>query len=1133
MGRSIRPDICSALARTRGELEARVKMDISVAGFSPIATYAPDTRIPGGSETGVLGRKGLQAWRHLASGVRVVLFSAPGPLVSACIMVGTAAVSDCGEAHTLEHIVFLGSEKYPQRGYLDNLACRCLADGTNAWTENEYTAYTTSCAGFEGMETLLPCFLDHVLRPKINDASFASEVYHVRGDGKEAGVVFCEMQGRENTEGDLSDRALRAALLAGTPLARECGGLCGDIRKLTNDDIQRFHADQYCGANITVVVGGSGIAPNSLLSSLQPLLDEIAGATGYSPGKAMWNEPLRLQPLVGVQKLKVPFPCPDEDIGTVILGWRGPGASDRIRNIAIGVLLRYLAADVWSPLRQRFVETDEQIASDIYHSQDLFLEVSTISLVFSGVPHREDDECTDNDMNDVEEQSSADVGLEEDFAAADADGLSDGTVENISLLASEEFGNMAMTFLTELVQKGELPGGLVAVRAALKREKEAYLADLESTSHEAVPHHLIEEVLYAETLGLSIGDELRGYLGRVATLDTMGETYWLQLLKETFLDGPRVEITMIPDPSLAEKHAEDEARTHAERVAEHGERALSEIGATNEARIASLKAEVFDSEMFPPMPSTMNVSRWPYKVDVECRKDYFAQSVSIDTDFVHVTILFDTASFTFEQRMILPLLCDMLLSSDVLLEDGSYLSYTDSAQAISEATVSTDHSGEFLGYGDAMAHQCVGIHFATMPDNIAEAVGLVMQALFGGEVSGERLATVSHTMMSSVTESMREGPAVLSATVAALPHILSDPPRETDLPNYVLMSTIGVHPLLSFLTEEFSRKKPKKTVRRKVLRLIQNTWDALRCLPQSAVFVQVAAREPEPAHEILSTVWGKHRGSRKLRGKTPIVVEAINVETAPPLPISRRLCSPISELLPAGCAKIIGIPGVESCFVDIRVDSPVFAGHADWSALVVLSEMLCRMEGPLSNAVRGAGLAYGVYLGNSSWRGHLIASLDESSAPASAWDAMCETLDTFRTALEMEPKESGLAVELDTSKAATLYSLNRGRSTPESIAIGALSRTALGAPASPLADHALEEAIESVTLEAIASAYDKHVARLCQPAARLVTVTCNPSMVVDTIATFGNCSRPIALQECKVEELYLPGMQKAVDSLKR
>lgn len=50
------------------------------------------------------------------------------------MIAATEAHDDDGLPHTLEHLIFLGSEKYPFKGVLDLLANRCLASGTNAWT---------------------------------------------------------------------------------------------------------------------------------------------------------------------------------------------------------------------------------------------------------------------------------------------------------------------------------------------------------------------------------------------------------------------------------------------------------------------------------------------------------------------------------------------------------------------------------------------------------------------------------------------------------------------------------------------------------------------------------------------------------------------------------------------------------------------------------------------------------------------------------------------------------------------------------------------------------------------------------------------------------------------------------------
>lgn len=50
------------------------------------------------------------------------------------LFIATEAHDGDGIPHTLEHLIFLGSEDYPFKGVLDLLANRCLASGTNAWT---------------------------------------------------------------------------------------------------------------------------------------------------------------------------------------------------------------------------------------------------------------------------------------------------------------------------------------------------------------------------------------------------------------------------------------------------------------------------------------------------------------------------------------------------------------------------------------------------------------------------------------------------------------------------------------------------------------------------------------------------------------------------------------------------------------------------------------------------------------------------------------------------------------------------------------------------------------------------------------------------------------------------------------
>ncbi len=73
------------------------------------------------------------------TGLRVVLADVGGPVVDGFLCLATEAKDDDGLPHTLEHLVFLGSEQMPYKGVLDLIANRCLSSGTNAWTDTDHT----------------------------------------------------------------------------------------------------------------------------------------------------------------------------------------------------------------------------------------------------------------------------------------------------------------------------------------------------------------------------------------------------------------------------------------------------------------------------------------------------------------------------------------------------------------------------------------------------------------------------------------------------------------------------------------------------------------------------------------------------------------------------------------------------------------------------------------------------------------------------------------------------------------------------------------------------------------------------------------------------------------------------------
>ena len=113
--------------------------------------------------------KNVNLYTSTLTGLSCVHVELDLPIVSGYFTLATECFDDTGSPHTLEHLIFLGSEKYPYKGVLDSLANRAFAQGTNAWTDTDHTAYTIETVGQEGFLRLLPIFVDHILHPTITE----------------------------------------------------------------------------------------------------------------------------------------------------------------------------------------------------------------------------------------------------------------------------------------------------------------------------------------------------------------------------------------------------------------------------------------------------------------------------------------------------------------------------------------------------------------------------------------------------------------------------------------------------------------------------------------------------------------------------------------------------------------------------------------------------------------------------------------------------------------------------------------------------------------------------------------------------------------------------------------------------
>ena len=190
------------------------------------------------------------------TGMHCVVVDQKGPKVQGYFALATEIFDDSGSPHTLEHLIFMGSKSYQYKGLLDKLATRAYSN-TNAWTATDHTAYTLDTAGWDGFAQILPVYLEHVILPTLTDEGCYTEVHHIDGEGNDAGVVYSEMQGVENTGAEIMDIKARQLLYPENVGFRyETGGLMGALRVLTADRIRAFHKEMYQPKNLCLVLVG-------------------------------------------------------------------------------------------------------------------------------------------------------------------------------------------------------------------------------------------------------------------------------------------------------------------------------------------------------------------------------------------------------------------------------------------------------------------------------------------------------------------------------------------------------------------------------------------------------------------------------------------------------------------------------------------------------------------------------------------------------------------------------------------------------------------------------------------------------------------------------------------------------------
>lgn len=252
-----------------------------------------------------------------------------------------------GVAHVLEHMMFKGTEKFPE-GSLSKTVAR-LGGKDNAFTNTDYTGYYQQVPS-QHLEKMVEMEAD-----RMNGLLFRKEDFE-----KEIKVVQEERRWRtdDKPEGLLVE-ALRATAFTAHPYHWPVVGWMDDLRNMTLEDAAAWYRKWYAPDNATMVVVGD-VKAQDVLAFAQKYFGKLPRKTVVR-GKPQTEPEQR-----GIRRVTVNAPAENP---TVVLAYKVPALKDVEKDEDV------YALDVLSSVLDGY--ENARLQSSLVRQEKVALEVGT------------------------------------------------------------------------------------------------------------------------------------------------------------------------------------------------------------------------------------------------------------------------------------------------------------------------------------------------------------------------------------------------------------------------------------------------------------------------------------------------------------------------------------------------------------------------------------------------------------------------------------------------------------------------------------------------------------------------------------------------------------------------------------
>ncbi|KXJ72958.1 hypothetical protein RP20_CCG016849 [Aedes albopictus] len=841
----------------------------------------------------------VRKYRSERTGLSVIVGEVEGPLVNGYFALATEAHDDDGLPHTLEHLIFLGSEKYPYKGILDLVANRCLASGTNAWTDTDHTCYTMTTAGSGGFLSLLPVYLDHILYPTLTDSGFITEVHHISEEGEDGGVVYCEMQGRENTGESRIHLDMLRAIYPKSGYSSETGGIMANLRTSTNNEkVRAYHAGFYRPDNLHVIITGQ-IEPEDIFKALEPVEEKILSKGSLSAFTRPWQTPVA--PLDESKDLKILYPADEEDCGLVNVAWRGPKATTEYEELtACSVLLRYLSDTSVSPLQREFVEIEDPYASRVGYNIAENAE-SLLYISFENVPL--------------------------------------GKVDDIHAKLKQ---------VLERIGKGEEKIDMKRMENVLERYILESLSNLETSPHDNVAFHVIGDVLYG-----AVEQDFDNRLNAnrfLQKLKEKKEDFWVGLLNKYLVDAKHVVVRAVPSIEEQKRSAKEEMDRIEQQRADLGEEGLAKKGKELADAMAANEVPPPDEMLTSiPVPSTDGIKFHPVQIfkatdggknpaGLDLQKlPVYAEAYHLHTNFCYLMVTMNTDPVEPELRPYLLLLMELLTESPIRRGD-ELIPYEAVVAALEADTIETEARlgietrnrfslGPFANSA-TLSMQVVRGKYET-------GINWIAELLHKTEFTTDRVKVCASKMVNDVAQAKREGNSIVRDLLKAMYY-------EKDS-NVRVSSLLKQQKFLSALIEQLDSEQGAE----KVINKLNKVRDIITRPENLGLHIAADWEEMAKLQIDLEAPWSKLVASETTDLKKEFVV------------VPDWKLMNMDGNLEDSTGVVVGMGSVESAFLYQSSKAITDFNDEDLAPLLLFLQYLTQLEGPLWRQIRGQGFSYG------------------------------------------------------------------------------------------------------------------------------------------------------------------------------